>query len=342
MNINENENVVVYTVTRKKKRRVNWKTIRYAENLLSSYLVRGPSVAEDLNRPRRLYSFVRHRYSKRTPGIGLVICDTPHELATYKSIQELGRPRVLAAYLVDSMWTKTIPWEAQFYDLIFVSRLQDVEPFRKKTETRVVHVPIGTDTMLAHSMWDPNAHREIDLLSYGIQPPSFREHQQKALGSPDINIKWGVPRSPDPQENEALIFTNHFKSKFCLYYCPSLARSDTDYNQPRITPRMLSSLACGCTIAGSLPKTQETKDRAGWDGAHVELPLQPHSAFHALSEHLKNYNSELARKHIRHSLLQNDWRYRFSTMLEELGVSTIPKTLTSDLDKIRKLADRLC
>lgn len=272
----------------------------------------------------RLLDVLRGRW--RGGEVGVLLAPAAADLQALRVVPNWRRRfAVLAAYVFDSWYTEWFTVESRLFDVIFVSRIEDVDPVRARTGRPVHYVPFGTDVVAA----GPHVaagDRPTDLLVYGRQPPAYGYEVLKRYPAPaDLRVRLNVPFDPDPDRNQHNLFEAAGSAKFALGFCNSVHYyAGLPPKSPFITFRWVDNLAAGAIMVGRVPRPAGFEQVVGWGGAYVDLPDDPGAGLEVVAECKRRYHPSTGLRTHYQSLVRNDWRLRLREMFRAMGVPVTP------------------
>lgn len=277
-------------------------------------------------------------FSRRRGGEScLVVSPYPYDIMSFLLVPSWrNRFRSVAAWIIDSFWTDSLPRLARhvrLFDHLFVTTEQDVADWERMTGTPTSHLPWGSDALRFGSS---SAARGIDLLRVGRQPPEWEDDHATGLACRKLGIRFSgrPPTSPNPADAMPALMARYAESKFMLAF--SNAVNATSYTHPTreyLTGRWVDALACGAVVAGVAPASPDAR-RLLWPGATLDLGgIRRDEGLRAIAGALRTWSPEMARVNHRNALERLDWRWRFEVIASVLGES--PPRLRAELDEIR-------
>lgn len=274
-----------------------------------------------------------------------VVAHGPSDLEAIKAIPHCRQKfKKIFAWVTDSYFSAAFPLETAWFDAITVTAVEDMAFVRDKFKINVHHLYQGADCLTwAPRTLDANL-RDIDLIGFGRNPPSFhkafRQHFHHAdsphlyLHSPLGNIS-----GPDVHAERGMLFKLLQRSKvslaFHLFVEPQIDRP----RSMMVTSRWLESLLSGCIVAGHRPHSQMADDMLCWPGATLELSESPVEATEQLQEiflHDADFINQ-RKMNIHEMLLRHDWRYRIEALCKMWNWE-IPEGLQKDLEHLSRLS----
>jgi hypothetical protein len=275
----------------------------------------------------------------RSGGPGLVICPSPVEMSSLFAVEgwrrKYGR---MVAWVFDSFWVDMIPRWVQFakhFDHVFVTEQEDLDGWRRVLGgVPVDWLPWGSDVLRLGS---PNAHRPVDLVRVGRQPPEWEDDATTAADAEarGLQFRGRPPGKDDPAENERVLMSTFSETKFTLSF--SNAVNSTVYThraRQYITGRWTDALASGATVAGVPPRSPGVSALL-WPEALLDTGgIERASGMEIITSAARAWSPARAERNWRMSLERLDWRWRFDKLRDALGIRS-PR-LDAELATLRR------
>jgi hypothetical protein len=233
----------------------------------------------------------------------------------------------LVAWVFDSFWTDHIPKFARIaraFDHVFVTEMEDLDTWRKKVSAPVEWLPWGSDVLRLGS---DKPMRRLDLLRIGRQPSEWDDDQSSALAcqSSGMSFQGRPPMLSDASENQRSLMEFLGNSKFTLAFSNLVSPStQTHHSREYITGRWTDALGAGAIVAG-VPPRSETVRSLLWEKALLDLgTVKRNEGLELIAQAVREWTPERARLNYLKSLERLDWRWRFKTIVDALGVSSRP------------------
>jgi hypothetical protein len=285
-----------------------------------------------LSKTSKILSVLRQRISNgASDEICLIICKGPTDLLALLKIDNWRkRFRYLAAWIIDSFWLDHIPTFIRHrnpFDHIFVTSLEDVDPWRQITGVATTWLPWGTDAL---RLGQGGAHRQWDLMRVGRQPSEWEDDLDTALVAESLGITYrGRPDSGllNALQNQKLMMSAYGATKFTLAFSNAVNRDPNNHpTREYLTGRWVDALGCGSIVAGIAPRGANT-DGLLWAGATLELgSVRRSEGMQVVAAALRQWTPNLAAANYRMALKRLDWRLRFKTLAEVCGIRSVPLT----------------
>ena len=270
----------------------------------------------------------------------LLICPSPTDMNSILSVPDwrknYGR---VAAWIFDSFWTTNIPSWVRFsriFDHLFVTEGEDLSTWRQKVHAPVEWLPWGSDVL---ELGSAGSERKFDLLRFGRQPSDWDDDQTNAemCAAKGMTFHGRPPSLADATDNERGLMKYLGDAKFTLAFTNRVSRSiQTHPGREYITGRWTDSLASGATVAGIPPRSESVQSLL-WPKALLDLgTLNRMDGLEVIASAVRAWTPELARLNYVKSLEILDWRWRFKTIADALGIHC-PK-LEDQLVRLRATA----
>ena len=258
----------------------------------------------------------------------LLICPAPPDLNTALLIDDWRKSHGrLVAWVFDSFWTNSIPrWvrSSRVFDHVFVTECEDLNVWRKTVPAPVDWLPWGSDVL---NLGSSNGLRDFDLLRFGRQPPEWNDDAANAERCRSKGLRFhGRPTSfDDATDNERELMITLSKAKFSLAFSNRVSRSvQTHPDREYITGRWTDALASGTTVAG-MPPRSESVESLLWPEALLDMGTATQAeGLEVVASAVRDWTPARAEHNYRKALEVLDWRWRFKTIAEALGVRAVP------------------
>lgn len=266
---------------------------------------------------------------RRDPGRGLlVILRYAHELAALRGhpLFRAGHGYV-AAWIIDSPLTETMPLRASFadLDLIGIMRPNDEAAFRRVAGERVVVLGWGADALGIDEAGVLDGERPVDVQRIGRQPPDWDDDDRTAAAMRARGMVFAgrPPLMRDPEANHRAVLAATAQTKFVVAH--SNLASPAGYTHPTqeyLTARWTDALAGGAIVAGVQPSTDMSMETLLWRGATINFDMiDLDRNLDVLAEAVGSWTPDLARETRRLALMRLDWRWRFRRIVDHAGMS---------------------
>ena len=277
------------------------------------------------------------RLDRRADTALLVIARTPRDATADALPRALVRCyRTIAVWIVDAFVHERIPpvWRFGPYDVIAVTRPNDVDIYRRRFGDRIIQFPWGTDAL---GLGTGTPDRAVDVLRVGRQPPAWDDDAASAEACAERNLVFmGRPPSlDDPLDSHAALLRCMAGARFLVAHSNLAAPAPyTHPTQAYVTARWTDALAAGCVVAG-VPPWEDASTNTLWPEALLpfeEIDLASNVAL--LAEAKACWSSLIPLRNHREALARLDWRWRIRDLARRLGVVSEP--LEAELRLLRK------
>ncbi len=282
-------------------------------------------VAADTTRPSsttKIFAVLRERIrNEASDETCLLVCKGPADLMAVLNIENWRkRFRYLAAWIIDSFWLDHIPRSIRLrnpFDHIFVTSLEDVDPWRKIASVATTWLPWGTDAL---RLGQGGGGRDWDLMRVGRQPPEWEDDVDVASAAESCGIRYrGRPDSSglDSLQNQKLMMNAYGASKFTLAFSNAVNCDPNNHpTREYLTGRWVDALGCGSIVAGVAPRGPNT-DGLLWAGATLELgSVRRSEGLQVVAAALRQWTPGIAAANYRMALRRLDWRWRFKGLAD--------------------------
>jgi hypothetical protein len=242
----------------------------------------------------------------------------------------------VVGWVIDSWWDDRIPACAKrgFYDLIYVTEQESVEPWREATGADVRWLPQGSNVL---DWGSASSDRPVTLQRVGRQPAAWDDDDATALECERMGLTYaGRPAFRDgAEEGMADLLAALGRARFSLAF--SSKHDPQAYTHPTreyVTGRWTDSLAAGAVVAGIPPVCASTRELF-WPGALLDLgSVDRDEGLARIASADAEWTPEVAAHNHLMALRRLDWRWRAKTLAEDLGLTT--GALESELESLQR------
>ena len=274
------------------------------------------------------------------PGV-IYLAKAPRDVAQLVALPGFDHPhRFKALWIIDSFWTERAPAPRLFshFDLIIYMQKGDAAFYERLAPGRALYLGWGADVL---GLGSAQADRDIDVLRVGRQPDAWDDDARsldlcRAAG---LRFHGRPPFLPeDPQDGSAgqrALMGYYARSKFLIAH--SNLAAPASYTHPHkayLTGRWTDALASGAIVAGVTPHEDASAEDLLWPGATLDfdrIDLRDNIA--QLAAAASDWTPERAAQNYRQALIRLDWRWRFATLVDRLGLAA-PK-LDQEMARLR-------
>lgn len=270
---------------------------------------------------------------------GCVLCIAASAHSAKKFVHYMKQFRGFSrAYLwiIDSFWTEHTQDNAEilkkYFDHIIYTQNFDDAFYQGLFGERALCLPWGSDAL---DLGSHSPERKYDILRIGRQPPEWDDDDRTRLLCEQRGLRFsGRParHSFSEQAVGELMRDFYAASKFILAH--SNVAAPAPYTHPTkayITARWTDALACGAVIAGVPP--EEDIGLLDWPEALLRFPeIGLESGLDILAEAVSRWTPEIARRNHLEALKNLDWRWRFKTLADHIGLAF--PALDRDVDRL--------
>ncbi len=311
---------------------IGWSPIRYMA-ALASELLDAEQLTVDEHAPSTINKAlsILNRRTKHGNGTEscLMICSGPPDLAKILNIQNWRkRFRFLAAWVIDSFWVDHFPSSIRLsspFDHFFVTSMEDVDLWGRKTGVPTTWLPWGTD---AFRLGGGSTQRDWDITRVGRQPPEWDNDAAASEAAKLLGIKYGGRPSRaalTSSQNLEFLMNIYGNSKYILAFSNSV--NPEKYTHPTrqyLTGRWVDALGCGAVVAGIAPRGPGIDDLL-WPGATLDLgSIRRSEGLEVLASALRKWTPDTAVNNFAMALKILDWRWRFKVLADVCGISSVP------------------
>lgn len=291
----------------------------------------------------RVRALTAYRPRRRAGDPLVLIAPEPVDLrALLLPEVQAHRATAVAAWVFDSWWDDRIPNVARtgrWFDRIYLTEVESISPWQQMTGAECTLLPWGSDAL---TLGWTGEQKEVDVLRVGRQPPALDDDSESARALARVGLRFAgrPPFGSEPAESHARLLAAMRSAKVLL---ASGTRANPEaYTHPTrdyLTGRWVDALAAGCVVAGSPPQCA-TAGTVLPPSALLEVGVDDLSAVgDAIADYLSSWTIERAAAHAAWALESLDWRWRFATIIADLGVSS--PALTAGLAELGERAATL-
>ncbi|MBB2487069.1 glycosyltransferase family 1 protein [Mitsuaria sp. WAJ17] len=325
-----------------------WAAIDELADLLAHYF-EAPLLSPSQRPPAAPWRWLG-RGQPRWVGLGategdvlLVVAHGPEQLAMVQALGDVRRHfQRVYGWVTDSYHQPGFGPATALYDAITVTAVEDADFPRQRFGVQVHPVYQGVDAL----RWAPRqTHaRDIDLIAYGRNPPSYHAHFSRICHAADSPLLYlhsplGALQGPTVHLERGMLFKLLHRSRISLAFHLFVEPQGQRPRSMMVTSRWLESLLAGCLVAGKRPRSRMAEDMLDWPDATLELADDPAQALDQLRDWLAREADfrDQRRLNTRQVLLRHDWRYRLLQLCQAFQLP-VPPSLQSDLALLEALA----
>ena len=244
----------------------------------------------------------------------------------------------IVAWITDSYWVDWIPnaiRSAQPFDRIFITSGEDLGAWKSAFGNAPAWLPWGADAL---DLGSANEDRPVDLTRVGRQPPEWDDDDATSRDASAAGLVF-QPRPPMPPgtsvDNHRALASAFARSKFTLSFSNlAHASSYTHPTRAYVTGRWTDAIASGAVVAGVQPHGA-CIDKLLWHGATLELDGTGRAdGLRAIADAARAWTPDVAARQHAMALRWLDWRHRFATLAEALGVRS--ERLDRESERLRQ------
>jgi hypothetical protein len=300
---------------------VPWRLMRRASSVLDN-VVPGSSDALAMDRPR-----LAPRYE-----LVFVAVESMHDLQLMQPFSWLLRRARISVCLVDELWKKGFRQRTgeipilRLFDRVFVSTAGSVEEVAEVTGRPCSYLAPSVDA-LALCPYPRPARRVIDVYSMGRRSPdthgALLEFAERNGWFYLYDTVGGVTRHREHRRHLASILR---RTRYLLAYPGKMDVPGQTGGQQEIGFRYFEGAAAGTLLVGEAPSTPWFEKLFGWPDSTIHLPYGATD----VSSCLLTFDSDperaerVRRTNVAQSLLRHDHVYRWSQVLQHVGLPETP------------------
>lgn len=255
----------------------------------------------------------------------------PHEIGAMPFLRaQVDRSIKRVAFIVE-MYATDLPSTADYlrqlrgFDHIFVFTRDVLSAVREITGVPTSFLATGIDALLfAPTVVAPR--RSVDVASYGRR--LTETHRALLDSAASIHYSYDTVRGPfevsDYRDHRAALASLLQRSRYAVVYKnndePSrLARTG---GEETLTNRFFETTAAGAVLLGTSPQSQDFSDAFGWTDSLITIPAPAPGIVEIVAELDEDpvRISASSASGIQAGLEQHDWSYRWSHILDAVGI----------------------
>ena len=261
--------------------------------------------------------------------------------------------KTAVCYIVE-IWNEDIPQMKNFmkffdqFDLICIGTQHVLKDVQAMTDTPVMFVPPGVDTIKFCPDFESGKKRSIDITNLGRRSLSThnalleKSEKEKNFFYYHELTNGSVLRVDDHQAHRTLIANLLGSSR---YYVTNYAKADMPKliaGEYEIGYRFFEGAAAGAVLIGARPKGDLYDKYFNWEDSIIPVRFDEPDISKIIDEldACPGYIESIQARNAMNSLLQHDWVYRWEMILEELGQEPTPG-ITARKQKLKETAAAL-
>jgi hypothetical protein len=290
------------------------------------------------------------RLTKRY-DLGFALVLGPADLKFLASVQDWRTHCRTAVCWVEEFWLRLLQYEKMLlplrqFDHVIVSCQGTVESLSKAIERPCTYSPPGVDT-LRFCPYPDRVQRVIDVYSMGRRSPDTHRRLYERAQQGDFFYLYDSATLTDFVEDTAQhrdLLASLIKRT--RYFIANRAKA----NEPRHTvgqeefgQRFFEGAAGGAVLIGDPPRSAAFQEYFGWHDSVIPMPYGSDKVLQLIEE-LDSQPQRLEairRRNMTECLRRHDWVYRWQSILELVGLSPAPQTVSRQ-QTLTQMADELC
>jgi hypothetical protein len=305
-----------------------------------------------LRRTVTLYDPIQPGLARAESNILIVMALCGAELEMVMSIPQWRQQfDCVVGYVFDAWHPEYYPQAVRQLDHLFVPMPEIIPELQQAFGIPVSLLPFGTDAL---GQGSADAHRPIDLLSYGRIPPLHHQVFMQRFNTPGSQRLYYrltprpaqrfpqfAPAMQRSREDTAYLYHVLRKTKLVLAY-DTLYPGMRQFPHSFLTLRWFQGGATGCTIIGHRPTTPLADDLLDWPDSTIEFPEDMEDCVEMIENLLADRNRlhQISQRNYLQNLRRHDWRLRLQELLQRLGLESPPQ-LRQQLEQIHTRVEQL-
>lgn len=276
------------------------------------------------------------------------ICQKPIDLLYLNSITNWRDRCKKAVCLLDEIWLENFNKEQKQlsvlknFDYVFMNLNSSIKAVANTIQKPCHYLAPGIDAV-EFCPYPLQPQRSIDVCSFGRRSPSI--HQSLVSLGKQNNFLYIYDTMShlftyNYQDHRALYQNIIKRSNYFMAYKAKFNRKEEIGTQEELNIRFFEGAAGGAVILGTPPQSDTFKQNFDWTDAVIEVSDSTTNVAEAIAE--LNTQPErlkqIRKNNVVNSLLRHDWVYRWSQILDKVGLSHTPK-MAQRRTQLQKLAD---
>ncbi len=276
------------------------------------------------------------------------ICQKPIDLLYLNSITNWRDRCSKAVCLLDEVWLENYNKEQKQlsvlknFDYVFMNLSSSIKAVADTIQKPCYYLAPGIDAV-EFCPYPLQPQRSIDVCSFGRRSPSI--HQSLVSLGKQSNFFYIYDTmshlfTNNYQDHRALYQNLIKRSNYFIAYKPYFNLQQKTGTQEEVNIRFFEGAAGGAVILGTPPQSDTFKQNFDWTDAVIEVSDSTPNVAETIAElntqpeRLK----EIRKNNVVNSLLRHDWVYRWSQILDKVGLSPTPK-MAQRRAQLQQLAD---
>jgi hypothetical protein len=229
---------------------------------------------------------------------------------------------------------------SQFDHVIFM--FDASEPFKKIIRGQGCYLPAGIDA-LRFCPYPKPPKRSIDVLSIGRRSEETHQALLRMARAERIFYVYDTINdlhAHNLEQHRTLMANMAKRSRYFIVNPGKINVPEETGGQSEFGQRYFEGAAPGTIMIGERPKNKEFEKIFYWEDAVIDLPFGSDKIAAIIKELDKQPERQqtIRKNNIIHSLLYNDWTYRWEAVLKMAGLDPLPGLLKRK-EKLKELAD---
>jgi hypothetical protein len=276
------------------------------------------------------------------------VCSFPKDLLNLKALDDWKDHCMKSVCLIDEFWIKQIPQMKLYlkilsqFDHVFLYYNESAKYIGEEIGDKCSFLPPGIDSFLFCPYPEP-PDRVIDVYSFGRR--SNITHQKLIQMANERNMFYVYDTrvgdyAINLKEHRSLMANMAKRSRYLIVNPGLVDVTGVTGKQQVIGNRYFEGAGSGAIMIGEVPQNEEFKKLFGWKDSVIQVPFNSDKIDEVIKEldNQPDRQDKIHRNNVIQSLRCNDWAYRWETILNTVGLKTMPN-LTERKERLKMLSE---
>ncbi|MGD1874359.1 MAG: glycosyltransferase [Mastigocoleus sp.] len=280
------------------------------------------------------------------------ICQHYWDITCLNSIKKWRKHSHTAVAWIDELWSKEIRQSKvkiclellKQFDYVFTTQSNSIKPIAEITKCRCFSLPYAVDA-IDFCPYPNELIRNIDIYSIGRRSPTVHKSLLKFSRKQNYLYLYDTLKGLEMSHyrEHRRLYSNLIKRS--RYFIANKAKFDAFHQtggQEELGSRFFEGAAGGAVMIGIPPTSESYKKYFDWEDAVIPISYDADYVVDIIAELDKQpYRLEKIRKdNIYNSLLRHDWVYRWSNILDIVGMERTTQMLGRE-SKLQQMAENV-
>ena len=284
---------------------------------------------------------------KRQYDVLFTICGYPRDLIMFNAVDNLRDVCKTSVCLLDELWINEIATNRHYlrilakFDVVLLYYSQTVKPLSDIIERRCIYLPPGVDAISFCPDPEP-PERVVDVYSIGRRSEITHQKLLKMARESGIfylHDSMSGSQAINSREHRALFANVAKRSRYFIVNPGKIDEPHLTGGQMEAGNRYFEGAASGAIMVGERPNNEVFEDLFDWPDAVTHLTYGSDDIDEVIGDLDADPDRQdrIRRTGIVQALMRHDWVYRWDTVLEAVGLESMPGALERK-DRLRRLA----